>query len=99
MKFSCFYGIDTPSREELIANSLSLEEINHYITSDSLGYLSIDGIRIAIENHKKYENKEFYCNCMFYGELSGRDYRFQTKFKTIKPFSEKEFIGRVLYIF
>jgi len=67
MKFSCFYGIDTPSREELIANSLSLEETNHYITSDSIGYLSIDGIRIAIENHKKYENKEFYCNACFTG--------------------------------
>ena len=67
MKFSCFYGIDTPSREELIANSLSLEEINHYITSDSIGYLSIDGIRIAIENHKKYENGEFYCNACFTG--------------------------------
>ena len=35
MKFSCYYGIDTPSREELIANSLNLEEINHYITSET----------------------------------------------------------------
>ena len=70
MKFSCFYGIDTPSREELIANSLSLEEINHYITSDSIGYLSIDGIRIAIENHKKYENGEFYCNACFTGNYT-----------------------------
>jgi len=67
MKFSCFYGIDTPSREELIANSLNLEEINHYITSDSLGYLSIEGIRIAIENHRKYGNGESYCNACFTG--------------------------------
>ncbi len=67
MKFSCYYGIDTPSREELIANSLSLEEINHYITSNSLGYLSIDGIRKAIENYKKYEDGEFYCNACFTG--------------------------------
>ena len=67
MKFSCYYGIDTPSREELIANSLSLEEINHYITSDSIGYLSIDGIQKAIENHKKLEDGESYCNACFTG--------------------------------
>lgn len=67
MKFSCFYGIDTPSREELIANSLSLDEINHYITSDSLGYLSIEGIHTAIENHKKYDEGESYCNACFTG--------------------------------
>lgn len=67
MKFSCFYGIDTPSSEELIANSLNIIEINHYITSDSLGYLSIDGIRKAIENHRKYDDGEFYCNACFTG--------------------------------
>ncbi len=70
MKFSCFYGIDTPSREELIANSLSLDEINHYITSDSLGYLSIEGIQIAIENHKKYDEGESYCNACFTGNYT-----------------------------
>jgi len=67
MKFSCYYGIDTPSREELIANSLSLEEIKHYITSDSIGYLSIEGIQKAIENHKKLEDGESYCNACFTG--------------------------------
>jgi amidophosphoribosyltransferase len=36
----CYYGIDTPTRAELIASSHSVEDINRYITSDSLAYLS-----------------------------------------------------------
>jgi len=41
--FPCYYGIDTPTRKELISSSHSIEEINRYITSDSLGYLSREG--------------------------------------------------------
>jgi len=45
--FPCYYGIDTPTRKELISSSHSIEEINRYITADSLGYLSIEGMRKA----------------------------------------------------
>ncbi len=41
---SCFYGIDTPTREELLASSHSIEEIRQFIGADSLGYLSWDGL-------------------------------------------------------
>ncbi len=44
----CFYGIDTPTRSELIASSHTPEEIGRYITSDSLGYLSRDGMMAAV---------------------------------------------------
>ena len=40
----CFYGIDTPTKKELIASDHSIEEIRKYITADSLAYLSIDGM-------------------------------------------------------
>jgi len=40
----CFYGIDTPTRQELIAASHSIEETRRYITADSLGYLSMEGL-------------------------------------------------------
>jgi amidophosphoribosyltransferase len=40
----CFYGIDTPTKKELIASSHSTEEIRKYITADSLAYLSLDGM-------------------------------------------------------
>lgn len=43
--YPCFYGIDTPTRKELISSSHSIDEICKYITADTLGYLSIDGMR------------------------------------------------------
>ncbi len=42
--YPCYYGIDTPNRKELISSSHSIEEICRYITADSLGYLSEDGL-------------------------------------------------------
>ncbi len=44
----CFYGIDTPTRSELIASSHTPDEIARYITCDSLGYLSRDGMMDAV---------------------------------------------------
>jgi len=44
----CYYGIDTPSSEELIAATQSVEAINDYITSDTLGYLSVEGLYNAV---------------------------------------------------
>jgi len=40
----CFYGIDTPTRQELIASSHTVDEIRRYITADSLAYLNIDSM-------------------------------------------------------
>jgi amidophosphoribosyltransferase len=44
----CFYGIDTPTRAELIASSHGVDEINQYITSDTLAYLSLDRMLDAV---------------------------------------------------
>ncbi len=48
--FPCFYGIDTPSRKELISASHTIEEIARYITADSLSYLDLDGLHAALKN-------------------------------------------------
>src|SRR5579884_3207749 len=40
----CFYGIDTPTREELIASSHDVEAIRRYLGADSLAYLSLEGL-------------------------------------------------------
>ena len=53
-KHSCFYGIDFPTRKELIANRLSLEEIRRFISADTLGYLSLDGVLKAVGKPERY---------------------------------------------
>ncbi len=49
-KFPCFYGVDTPTRDELIASSHTVEDIRSYIRADSLGYLSIDGLLKSVKS-------------------------------------------------
>jgi amidophosphoribosyltransferase len=44
----CYYGIDTPTRDELIAARHSVEEIRAFVGADSLGYLSLESLRRAI---------------------------------------------------
>ncbi len=58
----CYYGVDTPSKEELIASKLSTEEISKYIEADSLAYLSIEGLVKAIG-----DKKDNYCFACFDG--------------------------------
>ena len=50
----CFYGIDFPTREELIASTHSLEEIRKFLEVDSLGYLSLEGMLSAVSAKKSY---------------------------------------------
>ena len=58
----CLYGIDTPTREELIAATHSIEEIREFLGVDSLGYLSLDGmLRAAGESNE-------YCHACFSGQ-------------------------------
>lgn len=59
----CFYGIDTPNKDELIAATHTLDEVNDYITSDSLGYLSVDGMYRAVK-----ESGASFCDACFTGE-------------------------------
>ncbi len=44
IKYSCYFGIDTPSRQQLVASSQSIESIRELVSADSLGYLSIEGL-------------------------------------------------------
>jgi len=59
---SCFYGIDTPTREELIASSNTVSEIGHYVGADSIGYLSIPGMHEAVHG-----STGGYCDACFSG--------------------------------
>ncbi len=59
----CFYGIDTPRREDLIAANHSLDEVRERTGADSLAYLSLDGLRRAVGAHD-----DVYCNACFTAE-------------------------------
>lgn len=58
----CYYGIDTPSKEELIASSQSVDEIRKFIGADSLGYLSPKGLYWFEKNPG-----EWFCDACFTG--------------------------------
>ena len=64
-KDSCYYGIDTPDKSDLIANDLSVEQIRRYILADSLGYLSLRGLRNSVQKFSKYNVKNNYCVACF----------------------------------
>jgi amidophosphoribosyltransferase len=49
----CFYGVDTPVRSELIAATHTLEEIRTYLSADSIGYLSLEGLLGAVGSGNK----------------------------------------------
>lgn len=68
IRFSSFYGIDTPTTEELLAHSKSVEEICEFIKADSLAYLSIDGLYRALgETGRNNEQPQYEDSC-FTGE-------------------------------
>ena len=60
---ACYYGVDTPDANELIASRMSVDEICEYIEADSLAYLSIEGMLESIN-----DKKENYCFACFDGE-------------------------------
>ncbi|MED1914552.1 amidophosphoribosyltransferase [Bacillus thuringiensis] len=64
---SCFYGIDTSSREELIAATKSVEEIRQIIEADSLSFLSVEGMIDAIGRTDSAPNRG-HCLACFNGE-------------------------------
>jgi len=62
VKFPCFYGIDMPSRRELIASSTSVEEIRQYLGVDSLEYLTVEDLRSVVDDPVNF------CKACFTGE-------------------------------
>ncbi|MCU0843811.1 MAG: amidophosphoribosyltransferase [Spirochaetes bacterium] len=48
-RFPCFYGIDIPTRSELIASSHSIEEIRKYLRVDSIEYMTVESLLAAID--------------------------------------------------
>ena len=60
----CFYGVDTPSKSQLIGANKSVEEIREYIGADSLAYLSLEGMKKACGDGEKTT----YCTACYTGK-------------------------------
>jgi amidophosphoribosyltransferase len=65
---SCFYGIDTPSTEELMAHTHTVDQIAQHIGVDSLAYISVDGLYQAMGETKRNNDMPQYCDACFTGE-------------------------------
>ncbi len=59
IRFPCRYGIDTPTRAELISANLSVDEIAKKIDADSLGFLSVEGLIDALGHDREYSLVSF----------------------------------------
>jgi amidophosphoribosyltransferase len=59
----CFYGVDTPTRNELIASSHNVEEIRRFVEADTLGYLSLASLRKAVA-----DDRHEYCYACYTGD-------------------------------
>ncbi|HEX9809934.1 MAG TPA: amidophosphoribosyltransferase [Alphaproteobacteria bacterium] len=65
---SCFYGVDTPQRSELMAANMSLEEMRKVIGVDSLAFVSMDGLYRAMGEPGRDDTRPQYCDACFSGD-------------------------------
>ena len=74
---SCYYGVDTPERSQLLAANQSVEEMRAFIGADSLAFISIDGLYRAMGYDSRNTAMPQYCDACFTGEypvtLTDRD--------------------------
>ncbi len=60
----CFYGVDTPSKKQLIAANMTVDQIRDYIGADTLAYLSLEGLKKAAGEGEKTS----YCTACYTGK-------------------------------
>jgi amidophosphoribosyltransferase len=70
---SCFYGVDTPEKQKLLAHRMSLAEMREFIQADSLAFVDIDGLYRAVGQSKgRDQASPQYCDACFTGEYPTR---------------------------
>lgn len=65
---SCFYGVDTPEREKLLAARMDVAKMCEYIDADTLAFLSIDGLYRALGEDGRHEDHPQRCDACFTGD-------------------------------
>lgn len=68
----CFYGIDTPKREKLLAGQHTLDEMAEIIGADSLAFISVDGMYRAVGEKARDNDLPQFCDACFTGEYPTR---------------------------
>ncbi len=81
IQWPCYYGIDTPTRKELIGSSHDVSEIRRYLGADTLGYLSLEGTLKATGNDPNQ-----FCHACFSGQYKvGFDTGEQSQLRLFDP--------------
>jgi amidophosphoribosyltransferase len=65
---SCFYGVDTPTRDQLLASQMNVEEMARHIGADSLAFISMDGLYRAMGEEGRDPNQPQFCDACFTGD-------------------------------
>ena len=65
---SCFYGIDTPEKEELLAGRHNVNEMANLINVDTLAFISIDGLYQAVGGEKRDLKMPQFCDACLSGD-------------------------------
>ena len=65
---SCFYGVDTPNRQDLLAHRMSVEEMRQFIDADSLAFISMDGLYRAMSEPARDGSHPQFCDACFSGD-------------------------------
>jgi len=91
IKFPDFYGVDMPTKEELLANNKNLNDMKDYIKADSLKFLSLDGLYKALINDKRNPNFPQFSDHYFTGEypITPHDQGRGVKIKQLSLLSSK----------
>jgi len=64
---SCFYGVDTPNEEDLLAHRMTVEEMRRFINADSLAFVSMDGLYRATGEKARNNDAPQFCDACFSG--------------------------------
>ena len=67
-RHSCFYGVDTPERQKLLAAKMDIDGMTRYIQADSLAFLSIDGLHKALGEEGRDNAAPRHCDACFTGD-------------------------------
>jgi amidophosphoribosyltransferase len=65
---SCFYGVDTPNTDDLLAHKMDVEQMRRFIGADSLAFISMNGLYRAMDKAERAAASPAFCDACFTGD-------------------------------